>query len=530
MIRTRQYRSTPTVDGDGHTVTVCLVPWGTEAKVTDNGRDFYRESFERGGLRPDGDRVLGEVEHGGRTVARAINIEDRADGLYAVTTVSRSAAGRDLVADIEAGIVEAVSVEFDDDPLPVAPGGHVRRSNAVLRRFAFTQSPQHPGARVVGQRSTPTEEDSTVMTEQHTRSIDEPTDTPETPTDTPETPTDPDPFVRSTPRQAPAPRPGGARSGPRFRSLGHYVHAVACGEIEGDELARYQRALEAGATTDATGLVHEEWIREIVDLQSYMQPTLTAFSSRPLPESGNTVSQPVVTVAANRPIVAKQSAEAAAIASQKLVVGKATWTVDTFAGGQNMSLQLIRRSDPSYLEETTRLHLAEMREAENANAVTVLEAIDYATNGTKVDIGNYATTPSLLNTDIVEVAAGMLTSMKRFPEVVLLSTSVWQDLANALDSEGRPLYPSISPTNPVGSLSLTTPTGAIRDLAFAVEPELTADHIIVGVRDAFRSMFGPVMTLSAEVVSTLGLDVAVAQFGAMGATDERGLWEISPAA
>jgi HK97 family phage major capsid protein len=531
MIRTRVLRAAPTIDTDGHTVTVRLVGWDEPAEVTDNGRDFYSESFQRGGLKPPA-KLLGELEHDGPLVAASTTVEDRPDGLYAVARISRSAKGRDLVADMDAGIYEHVSVDFDDDPTPVPDGGSIKRSTAQLRRFAFTTSPQHTGARVVGRRSTTGE---TTMGDTLTAQTDDTntsTDTTDpTNTDDTNTSTDTTDHQRSTPQQrAEPPRPGQrqqnapVRAGGRFRSLGHFAHAAANGEVEGDELARYNRALDAAVLADIPGLIQEQWITEIIDLQRSYTPTIEEFASRPLPDTGTSVIQPRVKV---RPTVAKQSSENAQPSSRAVEIEQVSWAVETFAGGQNMSLQTIKRSDPSYLNEVMRLHIIEMAEAKNARAVALLEAIDYDTNSTRVTKTADYTDGKFVD-DLTDAAAGMLNTLKRFPEVVLIPTNVWVVLSKAKDSDGRPIYPSMSPMNPAGTMSLKSPNGAVRDLSYRVEPELSDDQILVGVREAFRSFSSGVETMTADTPSTLGRDVAVYSFSAMGAADERGLWLIAP--
>jgi len=94
-------------------------------------------------------------------------------------------------------------------------------------------------------------------------------------------------------------------------------------------------------------------------------------------------------------------------------------------------------------------------------------------------------------------------------------------------SDGRPLYAAIDPTamNAAGTVSVAL-SGQTLNLPFIVEPELTSTVAVVGVRDAFRTFRSAVNTLAADVVSTLGRDIAVYQEVAMGATDANGLASI----
>lgn len=524
MIRTRHLRTRPTVN-DGNTVDLLLVPWDTDSEVTDNGRDFYQERFARGGLTVDTDKVLGEVEHGGAVVARATSVEDRPDGLYATAVVSRSRAGLDLLADIDAGIIDAVSVEFEDTTPPVRAGGAITRSAARLVRWAFTAEPQHPGAAILARRSIPD------PTEGHTTMEHdlEPTDPDTATTDTDDDPVDVPAAASTVTRSVPRPgNVGGARSSARYRSFGEFVLGAARGECVGDELHRYQRALAASTTADAAALVRTQWLDEIIDLRRWLTPTIQAFAQRPLPAEGLTVSQPIVLDDAKRPQVGKQTNQGDEVASRKTVIDTVSWTVDTYAGGQNMSLQVILRSAPSYLDEVMRLYVQEMERAKNAAAVAALAAPNYATATQKVTIGNYATTPTRFNDDVVDAAVILLNKLGQTPQVVLIGTAMWAQLAKARHSDGTLMYPSLAATNHTGSVSLTDPTtGAVRDLTFRVEPGLAASTAYVGVSEAFRTMWGDVMTLTADTPATLGRDLAVAQFGAVGVADLRGIVQIA---
>jgi hypothetical protein len=111
----------------------------------------------------------------------------------------------------------------------------------------------------------------------------------------------------------------------------------------------------------------------------------------------------------------------------------------------------------------------------------------------------------------------------------VLSVGAWQALAGAVDTDGRPIFPTVSPINPVGSVSLRSGDGTVRDLPFRVDPTVAGNVAVVGMRDAALSLLGPVGTLGADVPSILGRDVAVYRFAAGGVTDPRGIVRIGAA-
>lgn len=317
-----------------------------------------------------------------------------------------------------------------------------------------------------------------------------------------------------------APRPGGdsapARTSGRFRSFGEFLFAAATGEVEGDELARYTRALDTTVTTEQTGLVKVSWINEVIDLVREYTPTVEAFNQRPLEEGVGSVSQPKVSV---RPTVDTQT-ENSEIESTATEITKADWSISTFAGGQNMSLQTIRRSTPAYLEEVVRLHIVALAQKVNAAVVAAVEAAPpgAGTPGT----GHVVDATADFRDDLVDGCALILADLRRFPDFVLLPTAMWASLAKTDADDGRPLYAAISPANSAGTVAVSL-SGQTLNLPFIVEPELTATTAVIGVAEAFRTFVSPVNTLAADVVSTLGRDIAVYQEVAMGAVDANGL-------
>ena len=159
MSRTRSLRAGEIgpVDGDGRTVDVRLVAWNTPADVSDDGgRTWYQEQFARGGLQPGDDRMLVRNEHSGAVIGRIRNVEDRADGAYAVVRVADTSDGRDLLGLLDEDVLDSVSVEFDDDPTPARAGSLITRTAArQVTGLAFTLFPAHPTAAVLGRRLHP---------------------------------------------------------------------------------------------------------------------------------------------------------------------------------------------------------------------------------------------------------------------------------------------------------------------------------------------------------------------------------------
>ena len=502
----------PETSTDGRTVTVRLIPWDTIQEVSD-GRGHYTETFARGGLRaPDGPiPVYVEREHDGPVVGVLEDeLEDREDGLYGRIRLSRSSGGADTLADIEERILRYVSVDFYDSPVPVG-ADHVVRSSAVLRRVAFTLLPQHD-APVLSVRSLPKTNEVMQMSEI--------TETPETVP--PVVELEPVASTRSVPTIRPV-APVEVPTGPRFESFGHFVRAVALGQVDTDERETFQRALADVTTGDTAGLIREHWVNDVIDLGRTLAPTVNNWRTRPLPSEGMSVSQPIV---GTRPTVAKQSGEKAAIESTTAAIEVQQWTIDTYAGGNDVSIQALTRGTPDLLDELMRLYRRELAHTVNAAAVASLNAA--AAVGVSGNTALAYTDAAGFDALVIEASAQFLTALRRPADLMALSVELWQDLASARDDSGRSLYPTINPMNASGQMNGKNIEGQIVAIPWYVEPDLgTGKKAVIGVADAFLSSLGPVQTMSVDVPSKLGRDVAIYQEATFGATDASGLIQVA---
>lgn len=532
MIRRRSLLANTTperVAGDGRTVRVRLVAWDTPSQVTDDqGRTWYQESFKRGGLQvpPDVTLIPATVNHGGETIGRLITIDDQPDGLYGDIRVSATRAGDDQLALIDDGLL-SVSVEFDDHAGKAAHGSTVERDDAVVRAIAFTTVPQHSSAAVLGRRS---HQETTPMSDDP--NLPDPVDPPETPP-APLTVVPAPEHQRSHAATRPDPTPPRAAAAPvhtRYRSLGEFVNEAAHGRIPLEERDRFYRALSAATTADIAGLMQIQWISDVIDLIRPSMPTVNAFAQRPLPDKGLSISRPIVT---QRPTIGKQTTQNAivgsgGITSQKVTVGTATWTVDTYGGGQEMSIQTMLRSEPAYLDQVMRLYAVEMVRKLETDVVAAVLAAAATVNTTIIELSNTATA---YQDAFIDAADTVMGAIDRLPELAVINRKMWVLLAKALDSSGRPLFPGVSLFNPQGTMSITSTDGEVRGLRWFVAPKMdnTVANAVVGVPEAFETMVGPIQTLQNDVPETLTHQHAVFQFAAFGKVDASGLVRITNA-
>ena len=296
------------------------------------------------------------------------------------------------------------------------------------------------------------------------------------------------------------------------RSFGDFAQRVARGDIERDAresfydaeasfMVDHARALVDVTTADVPGIVPPVWLRTLADTISQAQPFVSAFSQVPLPDVGMQVNYPTITA---RPLVGKQTAEKTDVPSRKTTISNSTANVSTYGGGEDVSLQLIERSDPSYVSLMLELY------AEAMAIVTDTDAIAAANTAItqSVELGAAAD----FTQQLAAAASMVLKSSRLMPDTMVVSVEMWEAFAGAADPTGRPLFPNTGPSNPVGQTSIDSTSGNARGMTFAIDPNMAPNTGIMGNRMGFTSMLGAVQTLSADNVAKLGRDYAVFRF------------------
>ena len=312
------------------------------------------------------------------------------------------------------------------------------------------------------------------------------------------------------------------------RSFEDHARAIALGTVDpttrrelADAIVTYEtrsRAFVDQTTTNIPGLLPPTWLRDILEFIGTARPFVSAFSTAPLPNSGMTINYPRVTA---RPQVGKQTAEKTDVPSRATTIATLASTVETWGGGEDVSIQVLQRSDPGYLGIVLELYAEEMATVTDVAAIT-----DALANIPPANLG-------LIDpADPQSIQAGLTTAAKTIyaargvPNTAVFGLDVWEAIANAVDLAGRPLFPDSSPSNPMGSTSLSSTTGNARGLTWVVDPNMPPKQGVVGWDRAFTTFLDGVQTLSADVPSKLGRDFAVFEFGAFAVRRPDALAEI----
>jgi HK97 family phage prohead protease/HK97 family phage major capsid protein len=464
------------------------------------------------GLGQDGNPVMTRPRAG-----RALSIEEREDGGYATFRVARTAIGDRILEEIREGLVNGVSVEMGANRRVRTEKRNGRRTSVVefadLRGLSPTYKPAYAQAQVLAVRSQ--QEGAPVATDDKAT---EPVATPE-PVQLP--------AVRATfdPQDALANLQLGlnkitdtfgeklerleerarssfdipALSEDQKMSFGQWAE-TSIKMLAGDRIPDQQfRVWQEIVTTDNLGVVPDAYSGEIIGVIDARRPFMSTTTRIPVPASGMNLVVPKIN---QRPSVDLQAAEKDEIASQKTLIGTESFGVKTYAGGGDLSLQLLRRSDPSFLELYVRL-LAEAYaiETEDAAVASLITAIN--------DGGPEPATA--LNPEALALGAAFETTfsaMRRAPDTIWLSSEAVGAFINALASgTNAPLYSNLAANFTAGGGTGGTISG-LRPVHVPALDDKGA-YAIVGPASGFAWAEDGTYTLQVDVPRQAGRDVAL---------------------
>jgi HK97 family phage prohead protease len=120
--------------GDGRTIEGIAVPYGRAQRIDHSlVEQFARGAFNHQLTAPNRVRFAREhVSLGGTLIGRAIELRDDAAGLWGAWRVSKTAAGDETLTLVEDGVLDELSVGFQERQNRRLPDGTIERVKANL--------------------------------------------------------------------------------------------------------------------------------------------------------------------------------------------------------------------------------------------------------------------------------------------------------------------------------------------------------------------------------------------------------------
>lgn len=480
----------------GRTVAGVAVPWDVVGIVSDGSRVRFRPGSLDAGARPvvlrDHDRA--------RPIGRVVAAHDSGAELEATARVSRTRDGDEALVLASDGVLGMFSVGANPTEWVYGDDGVLEVLAAEWQELSLLTIGAFTDARVMDVAAAVYRPEPVEPAEPEEPEPEEPEQVPQEPPKPDDDDDDQEePAVTMTletiAASAPTVLPLAAGSPPDPPLTLSRLSSLIAG---GAPAPAIMAALTDIKTTDLTGVVRPAVLDTIRGLVEYGRPVINAINRQPLPPSGMTVEWPKW---ADLPNIGQQATQKTAITTGTVVVDTGSTNVITFAGANDVSLQAVQRSNPSFIEAYLRGAAEVFARTTEAYAITTLLA------------AAAAVTPAATFLDSVEamVAAFDPLTVPNGRLFLAMSWDVGATLIGVTQNNGPAFW---SGTVSLANLPEET-SGA--GLNMFVSRQLPAKTMLMGVEQGATWYEDPANPQEIRVVDVelLGLNIGVYGFAAL---------------
>jgi HK97 family phage prohead protease len=403
-----------------------------------------------------------------KPIGRMTAAETRADGIYATFKLSRSSGGNDALIMAQEGLVTGLSIGAEILSSQPSKDGHTVVSSARLKEVSLVTVPAFASSEILeiaAEEVIPVEE--TKQTESETVVEDT--------------------TVEAAPVEAAAveaARPTVTAmyyTNPRLNlniTAGEYAKAqlnASRGDADARELVA---ALQVATVAENTGMVPPTYLKDVIGIIDSSRPFIDSIERAALPASGMKIFTPKLGTQA----AVALTAEGAEFASADTTVTFQEDNVVKFAGAGKLDLELVDRSDPSFLD----LYLREL-------AASYAQKTDQYAAQIAAD-GSADSSSTTIYKAIAKSIADSYGIMRQTPNNLLVATSGGNDgvdfagLLGEVDTTGRPLYAAAAPQNANGLITQGSTNGTVGGLNLVVDPNYTGGTAGVKVGLVYPTM------------------------------------------
>ena len=487
-------------DVETRTLTGTIVTWGEEGNTSAGRTVFAENSIEMG------KNVKLLLEHElTKPIGKMVSAEVTDKGIEAKFKVANTSAGTDALVEAAEGLRDGFSVGVKLNEWANQEGAMVI-SSAKLIEVSLVTEPAIQSARVAEVAAS---EDQ--VSEEAPASEDQPTPEGEQVSDT----TVPAPAVETVEAQATEVQ---AKSAPMFTSprvnlnvtAGQYALAqvrAAQGDTDARDLVA---ALDIATVSENTGMVPPNYLRDIIGVIDDSRPFINSIERAALPASGMKIFTPKLgaqaTVAVTGEGVEFDSTDTAVTFQEDNIV--------KFAGANVVNVELVDRSDPSFVDLLLRELAASYAQKTDAYAANIAAQNAGSSSGGSV----YAA--------IADGIADSYNVMRFTPNRILVAPtggSAGIDFAyllSATGNDGRPLFAAAAPSNANGLITQGSTAGTVAGLDLVVDPNYTGDdaavkHALVYPSAAMRFHESGTVQIRATLVANGRIEIGIYGYAAV---------------
>ena len=270
---------------------------------------------------------------------------------------------------------------------------------------------------------------------------------------------------------------------------------------------RITRAVANQTVADNPGLVPDTIAGGVINYQDTRRALWNSLAQRQI-TAGPVFNRPRVT---QHTLVGKQTAEKTELASRKMIVERVPVTVETYGGVVDVSLQDQYWSNPDIMQvivDDLRGQYLLQTEAAAGTCVNTAAQVN------KITVAATTPTSGGIIAGIYDAAASVFAGLGVLPDYVAMSIDIWADVGSLTDSAGRPIFPTLGPSNAPGQMNATSFGGPVVGLTPVVSGGLPAGSLIVYRSDAIEAWERTIGVLQVSEPRLLGTEVAYAGMAA----------------
>jgi len=256
------------------------------------------------------------------------------------------------------------------------------------------------------------------------------------------------------------------------------------------------------------------YLRDLVSNTNFGRPAIDAVGRGTLSAVGMTFSIPTLVTSAGggsgvAPTVAA-TAEAGVPSNTGMVTAYSTQTITKYAGQNTISIELLDRGDPVFMDALTVQMERSYIKAQDAAMIAKLTSA--GTQGATTA----ASSAGIISFVSVEAAACYVGS-SYVARNYIAGTSQWSLLMGAVDSTGRPIYNASQPMNAGGVSSPTSIMGNVLGLNLYVDANVVSTTIdesaFIVAPEAATWYESPTAYFSVNLVSSMEVQMAIYGYG-----------------
>lgn len=441
--------------------------------------------FEAGSLHI-GENVKVLLEHDGRRpVGKLVSHTANPSGIMGEMKISQTTAGSDVLVEAADGLRDGISVGANIIEHTVKDGNIIVTA-AELVEVSLVTSPAFADARVTQVAASADDETETIeeieMTEQPIEVIEE---VAEVEASKIEASTFGSPIF-TQPRELPK------------LTAGQYATKMLQAQRGNREAIDFVTAAGEATTGDNSGLIPVPFMREIIGVVDSSRPFVDSIDRRPLPAAGMSFRIPRWQVFPTT----DETPELGTPSDTMTEIDDLVTDVVKFSGQQRVSIELLERSDPGYLDELLRGLAASYAQQTDLYAFTQGVIGCGASGGT----GYVAA--------IADAIADSATVMRRNPNRLVVGASRYAALLAEVDDAGRPLFNAVGPTTNAAGTNVFT-RGNVMGLDLVVDYNIGASNILAYPSDYAAFYESGTAQVRVNVIDTMTVEIAVYGFVAL---------------